>query len=129
MLTARDSTSTLLADLVESRLGQLLTDVSTDRFRRERHGGKGVDVSSDQLALAPVPLRKQLRGRRSANETGVRNSREAHTRNVARGRVDTVNVPDGLAGAALELLSCGQVKGDKRSTLRLRDERHGTTRG
>ena len=113
MLTTRDGTSALLGDLLESGLGQVLADVGTDRVRRERHRGDGVDVGRDQLALAPVPLRQQFRGRRRTNETGVRDAREAHTRDMTRRRVDAIQVPDRLASLAVELTRCeGRSDGD-----------------
>lgn len=63
MLTPRDGTRPLLANLF-SHLGvQLLSDVRADRIRRKRDRRDGVRVLCDQGTFALVPSREELSGR------------------------------------------------------------------
>lgn len=106
MLSAGNSPRTLLVDFLEHVLRQVLTDIRALWLWRERDGRHGVLVRSDELALAFVPCRKELRRGRGADETGVGDPSEAHAGDVARSGVDAVEVPDGLASLGVELTGC-----------------------
>lgn len=107
MFASRDRPRTLVVNLVERLLGQVLADIRTLGLRRERDCGHRVLVRRDKLTLALVPSREQFRGGRSADEARVRDAGEAHSGNVTRRRIDAVEVPDSLARLAVELARCG----------------------
>lgn len=88
MLPPGDRPRALPVYLLPHVLREFLPDVRARREREQRHGRDRVRVRGDELALALVPRREELRGGRGADETRVRDAGEAHAGDVAGRGVD-----------------------------------------
>lgn len=74
----------LLANLV----GEILTDVRALGLRREGDRRDRVHMQSNQLALTLVPGCEEFSGRRCANQTRVRDTGKADSRDMTRSCVN-----------------------------------------
>src|SRR5262249_19054218 len=96
MFTRRDGAHCLLRRLVQLRALHLAKD-HPSRIGRERQRRHPMGIGLDECPLAFVPGRQQFMRGRTADDAGMGDAGEPDARNVARGGVDAMNVPDRLA--------------------------------
>ena len=70
-------------------------------FRRQSHISAHVRAVADQLCFAGIPRLQHLLRRSAAEDSRVDEAGKSNTRNMTRGAIDALEVPDGFGTAAV----------------------------
>lgn len=91
MLSTRNGPRSLFSDLLKHIPTQavLRSNICAFRLRRKCDCGDGISISSNEFAFTFVPSGQELRGWSGTDKTGVRDSSETDTRDVAGRGVDS----------------------------------------
>ena len=115
MLTRWNCARGFLARLFELRAFQAAEQHAFGRRRQVQKAAPGRDWSRS-APLPLVPSRQELMARRAADKPGMGDGSKANLRNMARGRIDALAVPDRLA-------RLGEKVGEKAAAI-LRSRRY-----